>query len=219
MKYRDNLWLTGALLRWQLQGDFLTGFQVYLADFHWLQWTRKQFEDIFKEGRITQCHGWRIFCRGLGCFVAIKLSWRFLFDGSGGAAAMRASFSRVTVFWWLKMQTLQSNNIRRYRVPPPVFLGFPCGSAGKEFACNAGDLGLIPGLGRPPGEGKGYPLQYSGLGNAMDYIVHGVTKIWTWPCGFHFYCNQNVCFNILLKYILDVGPWDFKHSLTPFSHL
>ena len=41
--------------------------------------------------------------------------------------------------------------------------GFPCGSAGKESACNSGDLGLIPGLGRSPGEGKGYPLQYSGL--------------------------------------------------------
>ena len=54
--------------------------------------------------------------------------------------------------------------------------GFPCGSAAKESACNAGDLGLIPGLGRSPGEGKGYPLQYSGLENFMDSIVHGVTK-------------------------------------------
>ena len=80
------------------------------------------------------------------------------------------------------MQTLQSNNIQRDRVPTPVFLDFPCGSAGKESACNAGDLGLIPGLGRPPGEGKGYPLQYSGLGNAMDCIVHGVTKSWTRDC-------------------------------------
>ena len=54
--------------------------------------------------------------------------------------------------------------------------GFPCGSAGKESACNAGDLGSIPGLGRSPGEGKGYPLQYSGLENSMDSIVYGVTK-------------------------------------------
>ena len=54
----------------------------------------------------------------------------------------------------------------------PVFLGFPCGSAGKESTCNAGDLSLIPGLGRSPGKGKGYPLQYSGLENSMDYIVH-----------------------------------------------
>ena len=47
-------------------------------------------------------------------------------------------------------------------------LGFPCGSAGKKSACNAGDLGSISGLGRSPGEGKGYPLQYSGLENSMD---------------------------------------------------
>ena len=58
----------------------------------------------------------------------------------------------------------------------PVSLGFPCGSAGKESACNAGDLDSTPGLGRSPGKGKGYPLQYSGLENFMDCIVHGVTK-------------------------------------------
>ena len=50
-------------------------------------------------------------------------------------------------------------------------LGFPCGSPGKESACNVGDLGLILGLGRSPGEGKGYPLQYSGLENSMDCVV------------------------------------------------
>ena len=49
-----------------------------------------------------------------------------------------------------------------------MFLGFPCGSSSKESACNAGDLGSVPGLGRPPGEGKGYPLQHSGLENSMD---------------------------------------------------
>ena len=54
--------------------------------------------------------------------------------------------------------------------------GFPCGSAGKESTCNAGDLGSIPGLGRSPREGKGYPLQYSGLENSMDCIVHGVAE-------------------------------------------
>ena len=59
------------------------------------------------------------------------------------------------------------------------FWGFPCGSADKEAARNAGDLGSIPGLGRSPGEGKGYPLQYSDLENSMDGIVHGVAKSWT----------------------------------------
>ena len=57
---------------------------------------------------------------------------------------------------------------RRYKLPTPVFLGFPCDLAGKESAHNAGDLGLIPRLGRSPGEGKGYPIQYSGLENSMD---------------------------------------------------
>ena len=50
------------------------------------------------------------------------------------------------------------------------------GSAGKESACDAGDLGSIPGMGKSPAEGNGYPLQYSGLENSMDRIVHGVTK-------------------------------------------
>ena len=53
--------------------------------------------------------------------------------------------------------------LEKGRLPTPVFLGFPCGSAGKETACSVGDLGSIPGLGRSPGEGKGYPLQNSGL--------------------------------------------------------
>ena len=65
---------------------------------------------------------------------------------------------------------------RRDRLPTPVFLDFSCGSAGKESAWNAGDLGLIPRLGRSPGEGKGYPLQYSGLENSADCTVHGVAK-------------------------------------------
>ena len=68
----------------------------------------------------------------------------------------------------------------------PVFWGFPCGSAGRESACNVGDLGSTPGLGRCPGGGKGYPLQDSGLENSMDSIVHGVTKSQTWVSDFHF---------------------------------
>ena len=55
-------------------------------------------------------------------------------------------------------------------------MGFPGDSDGTESACNAGDLGSIPGLGRCPGEGEGYPLQYSGLENSMDCTVHGVAK-------------------------------------------
>ena len=65
-------------------------------------------------------------------------------------------------------------------------MGFPGGSAGKESACNAQDLGSIPGLGRCPGEGKGYPLQYSGLENSMDCTVHGISKSQTQMSYFHF---------------------------------
>ena len=75
---------------------------------------------------------------------------------------------------------------RRDRPPTPVFLGFPCSSAGKESACNVGDLGSVPGLGRSPGEGKGHPLQDSGLENSMDCIIPGVAKSRTRLSDFHF---------------------------------
>ena len=70
-----------------------------------------------------------------------------------------------------------------YLTSPCFIMGFPCGSAGKESACNAGHLGWIPGLGRSPGERKGYPLYYSGLENSVDC---GVSKSWTWLSNFHF---------------------------------
>ena len=93
---------------------------------------------------------------------------------------------------------VRKSNWRRDRLTIPVFLGFLCSSAGEEFACNAEDLGLIPGLGRSPGEGKGYSLQYSGLENSMNYTgvmdreawhaaVHGVTKSQTQLSDFHFH--------------------------------
>ena len=75
---------------------------------------------------------------------------------------------------------------RRDKLPTPVFLGLPCGSAGKKSTCNAGDLDSISGLWRSPWEGNGYPLQYSGLENSMDCIVHGVAKSQTWLSDFHF---------------------------------
>ena len=84
--------------------------------------------------------------------------------------------------------------------------GFPSGSAGKESVCNVGDLGLIPGLGRSPGEGKGYPLQYSGLENFMDYVVHGVTKSRTRLSNFHFTSpGQKKSFSLLSSIAL--GSW------------
>ena len=92
-----------------------------------------------------------------------------------------------TLWWtkccitWLLIQSQGSMWFGKSHV-----LGFSRGSAGKESSCNAGDLGLIPGLGRSPGEGKGYPFQYSGLENSRDCIVHGVTRSQTQLSDFHF---------------------------------
>ena len=78
---------------------------------------------------------------------------------------------------------------------------FSGNSAGKKSTCNAGDPSLIPGLGRSPGEGIGYPLQYSGLENSMDCIVHGVAKSPTRLSDFHFTIRV-----IPLKYRLLASP-------------
>ena len=85
--------------------------------------------------------------------------------------------------------------------------GFPGGSAGKESACNAGDLGLIPGLGRSPGEGKGYTLQYFGLENSMDSTVHGVAKSQRQLSYFYTYACIYTCI-----YIGILGGSDGKES-------
>ena len=74
---------------------------------------------------------------------------------------------------------------------------FPCDSAGKVSACNAGDLGSILQLGRYPGERKGYPLQYSGLENSMEYTVHGVAKGQTWLSDFHITSNYGILMKIM----------------------
>ena len=67
-----------------------------------------------------------------------------------------------------------------------IYFCFPGGLAGKESACNVEDLGSILGLGRSPGEEKGYPLQYPGLENSVDCIVHGAAKSRTQLNDFHF---------------------------------
>ena len=107
--------------------------------------------------------------------------------------------------------------------------GFSCGSVGKESACNVGDLGLIPGLGRSPGEGKGYPLQYSGLENSMDCIVHGVAKSWTQLSDFHFPWTLSYSLWIQRFLSLDFSAWganslgqsfsNFKVCMKYVSHL
>ena len=107
------------------------------------------------------------------------LAWRIPGTGEPGGLLSLGSQSRTQ----LKRLGSSSSNL---------FQGFPCGSADKESSCNVGDLGLIPGLGRSPREGKGYPLQYSGLENSMDCIVHGVAKSQTQLSDFHLYPRQYV---------------------------
>ena len=93
-----------------------------------------------------------------------------------------------------------------------LHLGFPCGSAGKESACNSGDLGLVPGLGRSPGEGKGYPLHFSGLENSMGCIGHGVTKSRTRLSDFHLTFTGNTR--------SEWEIWDLKlQSSSSFYHI
>ena len=107
--------------------------------------------------------------------------------GAWWAAVYRAAQSR-TQLKWLSM----------------AVLGFPCGSADKESTCNVGDLGSTPGLGRSPGEGKGYPLQYSCLENSMDggacwATVHGVTKSLTRLSNFTLKVNKIPIINKILS--------------------
>ena len=83
---------------------------------------------------------------------------------------------------------------RTHRLPTPLSLGFLGGLAGKRVCPQCRRPGFDPGLGRSFGEGRGYPLQYSGLENSMDNIVHGVAKNWTWLSNFHFqYFSLFVC--------------------------
>ena len=107
------------------------------------------------------------------CFVSLDLVSGGFPDSSVGKEFACNEGDPGFRFWVGKIRW------RGDRLPTPVFLGFPCGSAGKESACNTRALGSILGLGRSPEEGKGYPLQYSGLEKSMDYIVQGVTKSWT----------------------------------------
>ena len=88
-----------------------------------------------------------------------------------------------------------------------VVMGFPHGSAGKESTCNAKDLVSIPRLGRLPGEGKGYPLQYSGLKNSMDCVVHEVAKSWTRLSDFHFISGKNSACLCRSQKRRGLNPW------------
>ena len=96
-------------------------------------------------------------------------------------------------------------------------MGFSCGSAGRQSACNAGDLGSIPGLGRSLGEGKGYPLQYSDLEISMD-PVHGIAKNHTRLSNFHFHGPNSPNSFAILFFIASDFTFITRHicDRTPF---
>ena len=96
--------------------------------------------------------------------------------------ATHSSILAWKIRWTEKPGRLQSMGFQRVGHD---WVNSLCGSAGKESAWNVGGLGSIPGLWRSPGEGKSYPLQYFGLENSIDYIVHGVAKSRTQLSDFH----------------------------------
>ena len=93
--------------------------------------------------------------------------------------------------WEAVLATAKIRSLCDIQMLPLTDEGFASGSVVNNLPANAGDMGSIPGLGRFPGEEKGYPLQYSGLENSMDYKVHGVTKSRTRLGDFHFhFCSM-----------------------------
>ena len=102
----------------------------------------------------------------------------------------------IVNFWTILFQNFiylkfNTNRITIYS-PYSIHLGLPCGSADKESACIVGNLGSIPGLGRSPGERKGYPLPYSGLENSIDCIQSMGLKSQTPLSNFHFTSSVNL---------------------------
>ena len=106
--------------------------------------------------------------------------------------------------WWAAVSGVAQSRTRLKQLSSSSssfhYKGFPDASDYKESTCTVGDLGLIPGLGRSPGEGNGYPLQYSGLENSRDSIVHGVAKSHTWLSNFHFYFQYGLiaCLTLMM---------------------
>ena len=120
-------------------------------------------------------HQWLNGYRRCGVCVCVQRTERWLPEGMLGHGERDMGKGRSTIWWW--METIN-------------FWWWACcgSSAGKEAACNAGDLGSIPGLGRCPKEGNSYALQYSGLENSMNCVVHGVAKSQTRLSNFQKKC-------------------------------
>ena len=137
-------------------------------------------------------------------FHSCRVKFQWIFDVTLTAYSelkpFRTSLPTQTLIPWLFGHNYRTKTVGAYLVAQLV----------KKSACNLGGLGLISGLGKIPREGKGYPLQFSGLGNSMNCIVHGVTKSWTPLGNFHFHRTVDAfafnCYPIRWK-ALDV--WSF----------
>ena len=146
-----------------------------------------------------KAHGWRslVGCSAWGLEESNTTEWlHFHFSlsciGEGNGNPLQCSClenPRDGGAWWAVIYGVTQSRTRLKCFAAAAAennkKGFPCGSADKESNCNGGNWGLIPGLGRSPGEEKGYPFQYSGLENSTDCIVHGVAKSWTRLSDFH----------------------------------
>ena len=109
----------------------------------------------------------------------------------GNLVSGSSAFSKSNLYIWkFSVRVLLKPSLKDFEHSLTSMVGFPCGSAHKEYICNVGYLGSIPGLGRSPGEGKTYPLQYSGLENNRDCIVCGVAKSRTRLSNFHFFTTS-----------------------------
>ena len=141
--------------------------------------------------------------------------------GIGEGSKIHLQFRRPLFYSWVRKIPW-----RRDRLPTPVYLGFPGGSAGKESACHAGDLGSIPGLGTSPGEGNSYPLQYSGLEKSIDGILHGVAKSQIGLSDFHFHFpgthnegGKRESAQVMLCWLPTKAPLSVPESPPPLSSL
>ena len=168
-----------------LQGDPSSPFwRRYALGFLWREWSWSWNSSTLATSCEELTHWKRLWCweglgtggegddRGWDGWMASLTQWTWVWVNSrswwwtGRPGVLRFMGSqRIRQDWVTEMNWTEG------KIRVLCSLGFPDGSAGKESACNAGNLTLIPGLGRSPGKRNSYPLQYSGLENFMDYIV------------------------------------------------